>query len=114
MPQTSEPLGWVKFWKPTDAWYYASKEERGRYLAQQAEIMAQAEATGARRVGSYKCRGQSSWPRFEVWEFPNLETLVQMTERLESIGHYLYFAESNTVGRRYTSAPAPESWVLEV
>ena len=112
MSQTSAPLGWINFWKPIDAWYYASPGERASYLAQRAEIARLAEGAGARRVGSYKCRGRSSWPRFEVWEFPSLETLVQMTERLEAVGHYRYFAESNTVGRRYTSVPDPESWEL--
>lgn len=112
METQTQPLGWVNFWLPKDDWYYLRDEERRAYLAKHAEIVEQAEAKGVRRIGSYKCRGQSTWPRFDLWEFPDLETLIEMNERLEEIGHYRYFAEENIVGRRYERSVEPDGWVV--
>ncbi len=105
-------IGWVKFWKPKDDWYYLEAAARAAYLDEYRRLVAQATAQGARLLGAYKCRGQSSWSRFEVWEFPDVQSIIDHTNRLEEVGHYQYFAESNSVGRRYEKAGTPESWVL--
>jgi hypothetical protein len=110
--QSSQPLGWINFWKPKDDWYYLAPDARRAYFDQYVEVVKRAEGAGARRLGSYKCRGQSLWSRFEVWEFPDLRVLVEMNQALEEIGHYQYFAEDNTVGRRYDREPDPNTWVL--
>lgn len=106
------PVGWVKFWKPKDDWYYLDPEERQTYLNDYVAATEDVTAQGARLIGTYKCRGQSTWSRFEVWEFPELHLLIDFTHRLEEIGHFQYFAEENTVGRRYEKAGDAESWVL--
>lgn len=112
MEHSSQPLGWINFWKPKDDWYYLSPDRRQAYFDQYSEVISKAEAAGAKRIGGYKCRGQSLWARFEVWEFPVLGVLVEMNQALEEIGHYQYFAEDNTLGRRYERDHDPNSWVI--
>jgi hypothetical protein len=108
----SEPIGWIKFWKPKDDWYYLESTERQAYLDAYANVVARASEQGARLVGTYKCRGQSQWARFELWEFPDLQAVVDLTNALEEIGHFQYFAEENTIGRRYERRGDPQSWVI--
>lgn len=109
---TSEPIGWVRFWKPTDDWYYLDTETRQAYLEAFESVKSRVLEQGAQLLGAYRCRGQSPWARFEVWEFPNLETLIEMTHALETIGHFQYFAEDHTVGRRYEFQGDYQSWML--
>lgn len=113
MSNTSEqPLGWVKFWKPKDDWYYLPAAQRQAYLDAYAQAVTRASQRGGRLIGTYKCRGQSCWARFEVWEFPNLQVLIDLTNDLEEIGHFQYFAEDHTVGRRYERTGNAHSWVI--
>ncbi len=107
-----QKVGWVKFWTPKDDWYYISNDERQTYLTAYAKAVDEAKTTGAERVGTYKCRGQSEWMRFEVWEFAKLEDVIQFTRVLESIGHYQYFEEDNTVGRKYEKSGEIDSWMI--
>lgn len=106
------PLGWVKFWKPKDDWYYLDSAHRQIYLDELAKATARAEERGARLLGKYKCRGQSNWARFEFWEFPELQVLIDLTNDLEAIGHFQYFAEDHTVGYRYEAPGEANSWVI--
>jgi hypothetical protein len=107
-----EPIGMIKFWKPKDDWYYLSPADRKVYLDSYANVVRRAEKSGAKLLGSYKCRGQSTWARFEVWEFPDLRDIIDFTNNLEEIAHFRYFAEENTVGRRYEKLNDPTSWVI--
>ena len=107
-----QPLGWIKFWKPKDDWYYLNPSERQTYLDDFEKVVKQATERGARLMGAYKCRGQSSWARFEIWEFPDLPVLIDLSSALEEIGHFQYFAEDHTVGRRYERAGQADSWVI--
>lgn len=109
---TSQPIGWVKFWTPKDDWYYLEPAERKAYSDAYAGVIARAQERGARLTGTYKCRGQSTWARFEVWEFTNLQVLIDLTNDLEEIGHSQFFAEDHTVGRRYERSGDPQSWVI--
>lgn len=108
----SEPIGWMKFWKPKDDWYYLDPADREAYLKAYTDLVIEAEEKGARLLGAYKCRGQSKWARFELWEFPTLQAVVDFTNKLEEIGHFQYFAEDNTIGRRYERTGTPDSWVI--
>jgi hypothetical protein len=108
----NEPIGWIKFWTPKDDWYSLEAEDRKKYLDGLQRIIDQTKRQGGQLVGTYKCRGQSEWARFELWEFPNLEMLIEMTNRLEEIGHYQYFCENNTVGRKYKRNGDPNNWVI--
>jgi hypothetical protein len=109
---SDQPLGWVKFWKPKDDWYYLEASERQAYLDGFAQAVARATERGAHLLGTYKCRGQSPWARFEIWEFPDLQVLIDLTNDLEQIGHFRFFAEDHTVGRRYERAGSADSWVI--
>ena len=109
---STQPLGWIKFWKPKDDWYYLPPAERQTYLNNFAKVVARANERGARLIGTYKCRGQSPWARFEVWEFPDLQVLIDLSNDLEEIGHFQYFAEDHTLGRRYERVGAADSWVI--
>jgi hypothetical protein len=108
----NQPIGWVKFWTPKDDWYYLEPAERNAYFDGYAEIIDRVQGRGARLIGTYKCRGQSTWARFEVWEFPDLQVLIDLTNDLEEIGHFQFFAEDHTVGRRYERSADPGSWVV--
>jgi len=108
----SKAIGWVKFWKPKDDWYYLESDERQLYLDGYAKATNRAQLAGARLLGAYKCRGQSEWARFELWEFPDLQNIIDLTNDLEEIGHFQYFAESNTVGRRYERNMDAEGWAI--
>jgi hypothetical protein len=108
----NQRIGWVKFWTPKDDWYYLSFEERKQYLSLFSEAKTIAKAKGANLIGVYKCRGQSEWMRFEVWEFLAPDDVIEFTRSLESIGHYQYFSESNTIGRKYERIGSEESWVI--
>ncbi len=109
---STQPLGWIKLWKPKDDWYYLEPSERQAYLDAFANVIAGATEQGARLIGTYKCRGQSPWARFEVWEFPDLQVLIDMSNELEEIGHFQFFAEDHTVGRRYERRGDANSWVI--
>lgn len=106
------PIGWVKFWNPKDDWYYLTAEARQAYLQGLARVTARALEKGARQLGRYKCRGQSSWARFEVWEFPRLQVLIDFSNELEEIGHFQYFSEDHTVGYRYETPGQADTWVI--
>jgi len=112
MNDNSYPIGWIKFWKPKDDWYYLRPEERQVYFDGFKRAISRAESRGARLLGVYKCRGQSPWARFEVWEFPDLQVLIDLTNELEEIGHFQFFAEDHTVGRRYERTGDARSWVV--
>jgi hypothetical protein len=106
------PIGWIKFWTPKDDWYGLDAESRKTYFDGLKGIEDRAAAQGGRLVGTYKCRGQSPWARFELWEFSSLQSVIDMTNDLEKIGHYQYFSENNTVGRQYERTGDPNSWVI--
>ncbi len=106
------PVGWVKFWKPKDDWYYLQSDDRQVYLDAYIKAIDRAQLGGARLLGSYRCRGQSEWARFELWEFPDLQSIIDLTNELEEIGHFQYFAESNTVGRRYERNMDAKGWAI--
>ena len=110
--QKQEPIGWVKFWKPLDDWYALSTPEREYYYNHYQSLAQHVVDQGAQLIGTYKCRGQSDWERFEFWEFPKLEMLIEFTNGLEEINHYLYFAESATFGRRYDRFFDAQNWVV--
>lgn len=112
MDERRQPLGVVKFWSPKDDWYYLAAAERRGYFDAYRRALENANQSGARLNGIFKCRGQSRWSRFEVWEFPDLETLVRLTDELEEIGHFQYFAEETTFGRRYVREEDEASWVI--
>jgi len=109
---SKQAIGWVRFWTPRDDWYYLEPSERATYLQEFAKVTARFTERGARLIGTYKCRGQSAWARFEIWEFPALQMLIDMSNELEEIGHFQYFAEDHTVGRRYDRVGSTESWVI--
>jgi hypothetical protein len=106
------PVGWVKYWKPKDDWYYLDPAARQTYLDAFNHVIQKALQRGARLMGTYKCRGQSPWARFEVWEFPELQGVIDLTNDLEEIGHFRYFAEDHTVGSRYERTGEANSWVI--
>jgi hypothetical protein len=108
----SKVIGWVKFWKPKDDWYYLEPDERQVYLNAYIRAVEKAKFAGARLLGTYKCRGQSKWARFELWEFPDIQSVTNLTNELEEIGHFQYFAEDNTVGRRYERDANANSWII--
>lgn len=100
----NDPVGWLTFWKPKDAWYYAASREREKLLARWAAIRQRALDAGARLVGDYECRANTTWARVSVWEFPGLEPLLAMLDALEEAEYYRYIADDNVLGRR-TDAP---------
>jgi hypothetical protein len=110
--ESKKPIGWIKFWTPKDDWYALEEKDRKKYLDGLKVIEERAREQGGRLLGAYKCRGQSSWARFELWEFPDLQLLIEVTNELEGIGHYQYFSEDNTVGRRYEREGDPGSWII--
>lgn len=105
-------IAWVKFWRPTDDWYALNEQGREQYLTDFHRTVEQAKAEGAELIGVYKCRGQSEWLSFEVWEFPNLDQIIKFTEALDRIGHYQYFKEDRTAGRKYERVGSKSSWVI--
>jgi len=94
-------LSWINFYNPTDDWYYLKKKEKSIYLQKYAKVVELIEKEGAKHLGSYKCRANSEWSRFEVWEFPTIDIIVKMSNQLEEIGHYQYFEENHVLGRKY-------------
>ncbi len=108
----AQNIGWIKFWKPKDDWYYLESTERQVYLENFTDLVNRTLNKGAVLLGTYKCRGQADWARFELWEFPNLQAVVDFTDELEEIGHFQYFTEDNTVGRRYERKSDAASWAV--
>jgi hypothetical protein len=108
----NQSLGWVKFWTPKDDWYYLTPDERQEYWDAYERVTAQVIANGAKLLGTYKCRGESPWFRFEVWEFPDISELIAYSNSLEAIGHFQYFEEQNTVGRKYERVKDAKSWIV--
>jgi|GEM_PF-888948 len=93
-------VGWINFWKPKDEWYYLTVYERDRLLERWESIREAAVARGAVRLGVYECRASTAWARVALWEFPDLQALTEMVDRLSEAAYYQYFAEENSFGRR--------------
>ena len=110
--ENSQKIGWIKFWTPKDDWYYLDENGRDEYISSFNKIVEDAKKTGAELLGVYKCRGQSIWMRFEMWEFPNVDGVIDFTRKLEGIGHYQYFEEANTIGRKYERTGDKDNWVI--
>ena len=110
--KSNQKIGWVKFWTPKDDWYYLREPEREKYLTLFNQAVRNAMDKGGNLIGVYKCRGQSEWMRFEIWEFPSVNIIIDFTQELESIRHYQYFAEDNTVGRKYQRVGSNYSWII--
>ena len=94
-------LNWINFYNPTDDWYYISENERKTYINKYNEIIKYVKNNGGKLIGSYKSRSNSEWSRYEIWEFPSVEMIVEMNNQLEEIGHYQYFEENHVIGRKY-------------
>jgi hypothetical protein len=109
---TEKTIGWVRFFKPVDAWYGLNPDQRQAYYRSYQALIEQAQTKGAKIIGTYRCRGQSRWERFETWEFPDLDVLIEFTSGLEEMDHYLYFEESNTFGQKYQRQYEPSTWVV--
>lgn len=107
-----QPLGWIRYYTPKDDWHYLSVDERDRYLTDFKHLVDATCQKGARKIGTYKCRGQSPWMRFELWEFPSITLLIEFSNELESIGHYQYFEEDHSVGRLYDPDYSPNHWTV--
>ena len=94
-------LGWINFYNPTDDWYYLEEQEKSIYLQQYNKVVEHVKSKGAQLLGSYKCRSNSEWSRYEVWEFPSIEIIVEMNNQLEEIGHFQFFEENHVMGRKH-------------
>lgn len=112
MTEEKRTIGWIKFWRPTDDWYALEDQERERYLTDFQQAVEDVKAQGAELIGVYKCRGQSEWLSFEAWEFPDIDLLMEFTNTLDRIDHYLYFQEDRAVGRKYQREGSKSSWVI--
>ncbi len=94
-------LSWINFYNPTDDWYYLKEKDKTTYLQKYAQVVEQIKSEGAKLLGSYKCRANSEWSRYDIWEFPTIDIIVKMSNQLEEIGHYQYFEENHVMGRKY-------------
>ena len=94
-------MGWINFYNPTDDWYYLAAKEKSIYLNNYNKIVEHAKSKGAQLLGSYKCRSNSEWSSYDVWEFPSIEIIVEIfNNQLEVIGHFQYFEENHVMGRK--------------
>ena len=94
-------LGWINFYNPTDDWYYLEEQEKSIYLQKYNKVVEHVKSKGVQLLGSYKCRSNSEWSRYDVWEFPSIEIIVEMNNQLEEIGHFQFFEENHVMGRKY-------------
>ena len=94
-------LNWLNFFNPTDDWYYLTDKEWKKYLGNYLKIVEATKKKGAKLIGSYKCRSNSEWSKYDIWEFPSIEIIVEMNNKLEEIGHYQFFEENHVLGRKY-------------
>ena len=94
-------LGWINFYNPTDDWYYLEEQEKTIYLQKYNKVVEHVKSKGVQLLGSYKCRSNSEWSRYDVWEFPSIELIVEMNNLLEEIGHFQFFEENHVMGRKY-------------
>ena len=94
-------LGLINFYNPTDDWYYLEEQEKSIYLQKYNKVVEHVKSKGAQLLGSYKCRSNSEWSRYDVWEFPSIEIIVEMNNQLEEIGHFQFFEENHVMGRKY-------------
>ena len=101
LKKMNNSFNWLNFFNPTDDWYYLTDKERKKYLVNYLKIVEATKKKGAKLIGSYKCRSNSEWARYDIWEFPSIEIIVEMNNELEEIGHFQFFEENHVLGRKY-------------
>ena len=90
-----------KLWmfRPTEAWYKLSKEERDR-LAKKA--MEDIEKAGGKSV--LVCDPTWSterWELFGIDEYPDIESVQRLTELLEERDHFRYIEVESMIGTKW-------------
>lgn len=94
------PLGFVAFWKATDAWFAATEEEKAIFMEELQAVNQEAQAKGVVMHGSYDCSWSCEWRYFTFWTCPTLEILEETMEKLLKIGDInLYNVQHHYVGR---------------
>jgi hypothetical protein len=95
-------FGLIEFFRPRANWYQLSSEERAAFLEKVTSSITQAEDSGAKLHGPYRCRWSTEWEMFAFWELKSLEAVEALAQDAEDIGWYKYFEQSNIVGSKST------------
>ncbi len=105
MEQQERELGFVAFWKATDSWFGAGKDEKAVFMEKLDAIFAGARAKGVVMHGPYDCSWSCEWRYFSFWQCPNLAVLEETMAALAEMGDInLYNAQHHYVGRKTAEA----------
>lgn len=97
----SRPLGFIAFWKFTDAWYAESAERQKEFQAEVEAIFEEYRQKGIKMYGEFDCSWSSEWRYFTFWEVPSLELLEEMMAKLQPTGDInMYNIQHHYIGRK--------------
>ena len=88
-----KPIIKVWLWRPTEAWYELSQEERDRVMEEDGIFLKK---IGAKSILTGQCYwSNEEWAYFGVQEYPDIEA-VQKHAEYELEREYLKYGESKT------------------
>lgn len=100
MNENNNELGFVAFWKATDAWFNVDKKVKEEFMLKLKEVMEEAKSKGIKTFGNFDCSWSSQWRYFTFWTCPNIELLEETMKKLVDIGDINLFNEQHHyVGR---------------
>jgi hypothetical protein len=89
---------WIHFVRPRSHWYELPDEQRHELEDRWARVADQSGQQGARRIGRYRCRGQSDFEHVEVWQFPTASAVIDHWDRMAQARYSDYMVTQNVVG----------------
>lgn len=94
-------MGFVAFWKATEAWFTADEKTKKDFMEKLQAINEEAKRKGVQTFGNFDCSWSCEWRYFTFWLCPNLEVLEETMAKLVEIGDINLFNEQHHyVGRQ--------------
>jgi hypothetical protein len=95
----------VEIWRPRPEWHELTQAQKKEFQAAAQAVLQTLFSKGAKLLGIHRCRALSEggWDVFAYWQMPNMDLVVELSERLEKVGWNRYFEQLNYVGKTITA-----------
>ena len=95
----------VEIWRPRPEWHELTQLRRENSRPQRRPCCKLSSARG-RSYWEFIGAGalsEGGWDVFAYWQMPNMDLVVELSERLEKVGWNRYFEQLNYVGKTITA-----------
>ena len=101
----------IEIWRPRPEWHELTQAQKKEFQAEAQAVLQTLFGKGAKLLGIHRCRALSEggWDVFAYWQMPNMDLVVELSERLEKVGWNRYFEQLNYVGKTITAEEYSES-----